>query len=292
MKYTGPIYRPPYEVDSLLLQVTVGCTHNKCTYCTMYKDVKFNIESDEQIERDLKEAKENYANVRRVFLVNGDAFVLPANRLKSIAQLIKKYFPLTQVITMYASINNIKTKTDEELVMLRNLGINDLWVGIETGNEETLRYMNKGFDLEESYKQLLRLNQANIRHIDIIIFGGAGKGKGLQNAKDTAKLINTSRPTGISITTLGTFGDSELAKDIKLGKFIPADELEILQEQKEFIKLVEVKNVKYLGIHGINTVRFDAVLPKEKQSSIDKINFAIESLDKDFLNSVPERHSI
>lgn len=291
MKYTGPTYRPPYEADSLLLQVTVGCTHNKCTFCTMYRDVKFAIESLEQIETDLQEAKQLYGNVNRVFLVNGDAFVLSANRLKPIAELIIKYFPDVNVITMYASINNIKSKTDEELEALSDLRINDLWVGTETGHEETLEYMNKGFSLKDSYEQLERLNKAGIRHIDILIFGGAGRGKGIENAIANAKLMNASKPMGISITTMGAFGDSQLAKDVEIGKFVPATELEVLEEQKTFIGLVKV-DTAYLGIHSINTVTFDAQLPRDRESAVKMVADAIERLDDDFLNSIPERYSI
>ncbi len=291
MKYTEPVYRPPYEADSLLLQVTAGCAHNKCTYCTMYKGVKFETESIEQIEKDLKEAKQIYGEVKRVFLVNGDAFVLSARRLKPVAEMIISYFPGVEVITMYASINNIKGKTDEELSELKELRIGDLWVGVETGHKETLEYMNKGFSLEDSYEQLERLNKAGMSHIDIIIFGGAGKGRGLQNAADTAKLINHSKPVGISITTMGAFGDSQLSKDVEKGIFEPATELEVLEEQKKFIELVEVESA-YLGIHSINTICFDAMLPRDREESVNKIKCAIENMDKNFLMSVPERHAI
>ena len=291
MKYTGPTYRPPYEANSLLLQVTVGCTHNKCTFCTMYKDVKFSIESIDQVEKDLQEAKKMYGDVKRVFLVNGDAFVLSARCLKPIAELIIRYFPGVEVITMYASINNIKTKTDRELEELRALRINDLWVGTETGHGETLDYMNKGFSLKDSYAQLERLNRAGIRHIDILIFGGAGRGKGIENATANAKLINASKPMGVSVTTMGAFGDSRLAADVETGKFVPATELEVLEEQKKMIELIDVDTV-YLGIHGINTVTFDARLPKDRERAIKMVDDAISRLDDELLNSVPERHSI
>ncbi len=193
---------------------------------------------------------------------------------------------------MYASINNIKGKTDEELLKLRELRINDLWIGVETGNKQTLNYMNKGFGLKDSYEQLERLNKAGIRHIDIIIFGGAGKGKGLQNAIDTAALINASKPTGIATTTMGAFGDSQLAKDVKTGKFIPATELEVLEEQKKFIEMITVENTAYLGRHAINTVSFDALLPEDREKAIRLINETIERCDEEFLNSVPQRQSI
>lgn len=291
MKYTGPTYRPPYEANSLLLQVTVGCTHNNCTFCTMYKDVKFSMESLEQIEKDLQEANEIYGDVKRVFLVNGDAFVLSARRLKPIAKLIIKYFPGVEVITMYASINNIKSKTDQELEELRDLRINDLWIGTETGHEETLEYMNKGFRLTDSYEQLGRLNTAGIRHIDILIFGGAGRGKGIENAIANAKLMNAAKPMGISITTMGSSGDSQLTKDVEMGKFVPATEQEVLEEQKKFIELITI-DTAYLGIHGINTVPFDATLPRDRKKAIKMVENAMEKLGDEFLNSVPERHSI
>lgn len=291
MNYTGPTYRPPYEANSLLLQVTVGCAHNKCVFCTMYKDIQFSIDPIEQIERDLQEAKLHYGNIKRVFLVNGDAFVLSARRLKPIAELIIKYFPDVEVITMYASISNVKSKTDEELRELRELRINDLWMGLESGNEDTLNYMNKGFDLSAAYEQLERLNKAGIRHIDIFIFGAGGRGKGIQNAIDNAKLINETKPMGVSITTMGAFGDSQLAKDVENGIFVPATELEVLEEQKKLIDLIEVETT-YLGIHGINTVTFDALLPKDRDKAIRKIDNVIEQLDDEFLNTVPRRHSI
>ena len=192
---------------------------------------------------------------------------------------------------MYASINNIKSKTDNELEELCALRINELWIGTETGHEQTLEYMNKGFSLKDSYEQLERLNKAGIRHIDILIFGGAGRGKGIENAIANAKLINTSKPMGVSTTTMGAFGDSRLAKDVEMGRFFPASELEVLEEQKKMIELIDIDTV-YLGIHGINTVTFDAMLPKDREKTIKIVNNAIEKLDSEFLNSIPERYSI
>lgn len=291
MKYTGPIYRPPYEAESLLLQVTVGCAHNKCTFCTMYRDVRFSMEKIEQIEKDLQEAQHLYGNVKRVFLVNGDAFVLSASRLKPIAELIIKYLPDVEVITMYASINNIKGKTDEELHELRELRINELWVGAETGPAATLEYLNKGFTLQDSYYQLEKLNKAGIRFLFGFMFGAAGSGKGLENVRATAKVINATKPMGIVPTSLGAFGESQLAKDVEKGIFEPASELEVLEEQQKLIELIEIETA-YMGIHGINTISFDAMLPRDKDQSIAKVNNAIKSLEHAFLNSVPERHSI
>ncbi|MCG8580522.1 MAG: radical SAM protein [Bacteroidales bacterium] len=291
MNYTGPVYRPPYEANTLLLEVTVGCAHNKCTFCTMYRDVKFSVAKEEQVERDLQEAQHLYPDVKRVFLVNGDAFVLSARRLKEIARKIHAYLPQVEIITMYASINNVKLKSDEELKQLAGLGIGNLWIGVETGLGEALDYLNKGADLADTELQLERLNKAGIRFFYGFMFGAAGKGRGIENAEANARLINKVKPVGIVPTTLNANEGTKLANDIAAGAFELATEREVLEEQMKTIELVDVPTY-YMGIHVINTVSFDAKLPNDKQAAIDRINYYMSKTGNASLDSVPERHSI
>lgn len=291
MKYTGPIYRPPYEADTLLLQVTVGCAHNKCTFCTMYRGVKFEVEQVDQIEKDLLEIQQFPGKIKRIFLVNGDAFVLKGKRLKEIAEKIHHYLPEIEKITMYASINNIKHKTDEELVELAKLGIGDLWVGVETGSGEALEYLNKGSSIEDAYEQLERLNKAGITFFYGFMFGAAGKSKGIENAAANAKLINKVKPLGIVPTTLSPNEGTQLAEDVASGTFEMATDREVLEEQKKTIELVNV-HTRYMGIHVINTLSFDAELPRDRQRAIDRVDYALVNMDTSVLDSVPVRHSI
>lgn len=291
MKYTGPVYRPPYEANTLLLQVTVGCAHNKCTFCTMYRDVRFQMESLEQVEKDLQEAQRVYGKVRRVFLVNGDAFVLKGKRLKAIAEKVYEYLPDVEKITMYASINNIKHKTDEDLAELAKLGIGDLWVGVETGHGQALEYLNKGATIEDAYEQLERLNKAGITFFYGFMFGAAGKGKGIENAEANAKLINQVKPMGIVPTTLSPNEGTKLAQDIASGTFKLATEREVLEEQKRTLELVDVPTY-YMGIHVINSVPFDAELPKGREGAIERVDHALTHTSEAVLDSVPVRHSI
>ncbi|WP_297086697.1 radical SAM protein [uncultured Draconibacterium sp.] len=291
MKFTGPIYRPPYEANTPLLQVTVGCAHNKCTFCTMYRDVRFSMEKLEQVEKDLQEARQLYKNVKRIFLVNGDAFVLSAGRLKPIAELIIRYFPEIETISMYASINNIKGKTDDELAELKRLKISDLWVGVETGHAQTLQFMKKGFSQEEAYAQLQRLNKAGISYMFGFMYGAAGSGKGIENAIETAKIINATKPKGVVPTTLGAFGESELANEVVNGNFTPATEQEVLEEQKKLIELIDIET-DYMGIHALNTVAFDAKFPRDKQAAVARIEHAMEHLSENYLSSIPKRNSV
>ena len=291
MNYRGPVYRPPYEARTLLLEVTVGCAHNKCTFCTMYRDVQFSVAKTGQIEQDLQEGKSLYPTVKRIFLVNGDAFVLSGKRLKDIANKIHHYLPQVEKISMYASINNIMHKSDEELAELAALGIADLWVGVETGLGDALDYLNKGASLADAEEQLERLNKAGITFFYGFMFGAAGKGRGIENAIANAKLINKVKPLGIVPTTLNANEGTKLAADIANGTFEMATEREVLEEQIKTIELIEVPTY-YMGIHIINSVSFDAQLPKDKASAIARINYVLKNKEDSVLDSVPVRHSI
>ena len=291
MHYEGPIYRPPVEADTLLLQVTVGCAHNKCTYCSMYKDVCFKMEPLSQIEEDLKEAKSIYGSLERIYLVNGDPFVLKADYLKDIALKIKEYFPECKTITMYASIQNIKSKTDEELVELQKLGINDLYVGVESGIDEVLANINKGHTLEEAKVQLERLNKANIGHRALLMLGVAGQGNGQVNAIETAKFLNETKPNLIWVGTLGVFEGTQMAKDVQEGKFVEATEIENLMELKTLINNIELENVPFYGVHTTNVIPVLGVLPRDKEKMLRQIDEGIEKLGADYLSTTFRRDS-
>ncbi len=278
MKYDGTTYRPPVECDSVLLQVTVGCAHNTCTFCNMYRDVAFSVESMEQIEKDLVEARGIYPNGERVFLVNGDAFVLKTEKLKAIAEMIHKYFPENKVITMYASIRNIKAKTDQELKELNACGINDLYVGVESGSDQVLAYINKGTTVEEAKTQLHRLNNAGINHLASLMIGVGGKGKGLENARLTAAFLNDTKPALIWIGTLALFSGTPMHGEMVSGHFSLASELEILQEEKELIERIGLYNVPVYGVHPTNAVPVKGVLPWDRQKMIETLDKGIERL--------------
>ena len=162
MNYTGMIYRPPMEANSVLLQVTTGCSHNKCAFCYMYHDIPFSVSPMEEVMADIDEAARIWAGAERVFLENGDAFCLSAERLKRIADAIHEKHPKVNTIAMYASIQNIRGKTDKELRMLHECGINDLNIGVESGLDVALERLNKGHTADEAIYELKRLNDAGI----------------------------------------------------------------------------------------------------------------------------------
>lgn len=292
MKYEGTTYRPPPEADTPLLQVTVGCAHNRCTFCGMYRDVSFRRIPMAQIESDLKELRGIFPRADRVFLVNGDAFVLKADLLKEIAAKVKNTFPECRTISMYASISNIRSKSDQDLIELKEAGINDLYVGVETGWDRIVEDINKGHTEDEARQQLERLNRVGIRHIASLMLGVAGKGKGLENARHTAAFLNHTRPVMIWIGTLAVFKGTELYEKMAEKTFIPPTEGEILEEEKALIQAIDLDDVMVYGVHPTNTVRVSGRLPKDRQAMIDAIDRGIGQLGAQALTRVFARTSL
>ena len=292
MQFEGTTYRPPLEADSMLLQVTVGCAHNRCRFCNMYRDVKFRMVEIEQIKKDILEARQIYPKAERVFLVNGDAFVLPTKRLKEIAQLIIESFPECRTISMYSSIRNIRGKSDTELRELKNLKIDDLYVGVESGSATVIKNINKGHTVDEAARQLQRLNNIGINHISNLMLGVAGHGKGLENARHTAAFLNQVHPKLIWVGTLAPFKGTELYQEIEAGEFVQATELEILLEEKELIRSLNLENTTFYGVHPTNTVRVSGRMPEKREQMLDTIDKSILQYGEEVLTKTFHRSSL
>ncbi|MBQ9624684.1 MAG: radical SAM protein [Clostridia bacterium] len=288
MRYTGTTYRPPLEASSLLLQVTSGCSHNKCNFCTMYKDVHFSVEPMEQIEEDLKEAAEFYPYVSRIFLENGDPFVLSAAKLLEIAALIHKYLHNIKTISMYASILNVSTKTDDELKQLREAGINDLNIGVENGNDEALAYMQKGYTADEAIKQLARLKNAGFDYGINVIFGGLGGKRYKECADDTAELLNKAQPAFIYTNTMHSEPGCSLHDDLLSGKFIESTVEEYLLEEEQLIEKLDLKNTTFMGVHPSNILPLRGKLPRDKELFLEKLESCRKRTKENILYAPPK----
>ena len=290
MKYTGITYRPPFEAGSLLLQVTSGCSHNKCAFCTMYRDVPFQVETMEQIEQDLDEVKVYAPHIKRVFLENGDPFVLSADKLEKIAVMIHEKLPRVETIAMYASIINVRTKTDEELKTLRRLGINELNIGVESGLDEVLTAMKKGYSGEEAVSELLRLKNAKMDFGLNIILGAAGAGKGPENAIATAKLVNKTQPYLIFTGTIHADPGCPLYEDIQSGAFVENTVEEYLEEEKIFLEHLQLEKCYYFGLHPSNIVTMEGWLGRDKEALLKHIDQKKKSLSSKQLIRRPARY--
>ena len=278
MNMTGIVYRPPYEANSLLLQVTLGCSHNKCTFCYMYPDVQFKVCPMEEVEADIEEATHYCPNVKRVFLEHGDAFVLSAEKLLKIADAIHRKLPRVETIAMYASIQNIKSKTDEELRQLRTAGIHGLDIGVESGLDAALTYMNKGHTAAEAREQLLRLTEAGMDYSFNAILGCGGAELWKENADATADLINAVQPHLLFIGSLHAEPGSRLYQDMRNGTFKECTIGQLLDEQERLIRRLDLKDTYYFGSHPSNIVPMQGSLPDQKQDMIEAVQETREQL--------------
>ena len=280
MKFTGLTYRPPFEANSLLLQVTRGCSHNSCAFCTMYRDTPFGEETLEQIQRDIDEAAQMNLNTHRAFLVNGDAFCLPASKLARVAEMMGEKLPQIRTIAMYASIRNIQEKKDEELRMLRRLGINELNIGVESGMDDVLDYMNKGYTAAEAKAELLRLKEAGFDYALNIIFGAAGSGRQREHAAQTVRLVNDTQPFLIFTGTVHTDPGCPLYDAVQEGSFMECTIGESLEEEELFIADLDLERCFYFGLHPSNVIQMQGWLPDDKEEMIAAVRKTREDMKR------------
>jgi radical SAM superfamily enzyme YgiQ (UPF0313 family) len=288
MNTTGIVYRPPFEANSLLLQVTTGCSHNKCTFCTMYHDVPFSMCPLEQVEADLDEAALFRPDVKRVFLEHGDPFTMPAERLLKIAELIHQKLPKVGTIAMYASIQNIRRKTDAELRRLRDAGINGLDIGVESGLDEALSMMNKGHTAQESIEQLQRLKKAGYDFTLNIILGCAGAELWRENAEATAAMINAVQPKQIFTGTLHAEPGCKLYGEMQSGAFRECTFRQLLDEQELLLSRLELEECYYFSSHPSNVMPMQGWLPKHKQDMLEAVR-EMRAYLADRLDEIPVR---
>lgn len=275
MVYEGQICRPPMEKSSFMLPVAVGCSYNLCTFCTLFKHLKYRQLPMEQIESELQRVKALEGNPKQIFLGDGNAFGLKTDYLLEILERIHFYFPQCSMVNMDATVTNISHKTDEELRQLKEAGVCRLYLGIETGLEDVLAFTKKDHTLEQAYTQIQRMQDAGMVFNAHIMTGIAGKGRGLENAEKTAEFFNRTHPERITNFSLFLHKAAPLYQDVVSGAFVPATELENLEEECRLLQLLDCGPVVYDGFHDFVTLRVRGTLPADKEKMIAKLDAAI-----------------
>jgi len=257
MHYTGPVYRHPLEASTPILEITYGCSWNKCVFCNMYEGVKFGASPMEHIEEDLQEMASVYPhNLRKITVANGDPFALSTKRLLEISDLIRKYFPEISVISCQSSIRNIMHKSQEELNQLYEAMYDDIYIGLESGCDDVLKLLNKGYDEKQAYETLEKLKNSKMRYIALLMGGAGGKKYREAHIMDTAKILSTYPPKMISIITTGIATGTKLAEMRDNGEFVQLTEREIIEDEIALIDALDVPgNVYFFGHHQNNVAR-------------------------------------
>jgi len=274
MKYEGMIIRPPSEADSLLLQVTVGCSHNKCTFCGAYKEKKFRIKSDPEIEEDIFEAS-RYRRVGKVFLCDGDALIIPQEKLKGILDKIKQNIKGLERIGVYANAKSILRKSVPDLEELKKAGLGIIYLGIESGNDDVLNNVRKGSDREKILAAGRRVKEAGIILSATVLLGIAGIEKSREHALDTAKLLTDMDPDFVGALTVMVIPGTPLYEEQKSGKFKLPDKFGLIAELGLIIANSNFTNCFFTSNHASNYLPVRARLPEEKEQVLNLIENVI-----------------
>lgn len=271
MRYEGSLYRPPSEAYSLIVQATIGCSHNKCTFCSMYKDKDFRIRSTEDIIKDFIIGRERYKQVKRIFIADGDALAIKTEELIKILSYIKNEFPECERVGIYGSPKSILNKSTKDLENLRSLGLGIIYLGVESGSEKILQSINKGVDIEQMIDAGQRVVASGIELSITLISGLGGKEDSLEHARESAKIINEINPHYVGLLTLMVEAGTLLYDDVKSGKFKLLTPEEVLLETKILVGDLNLSNCVFRSNHASNYVALKGTLPQDKDLIINQI---------------------
>ena len=275
MHYEGNCIRPPSEAYSILLQVTVGCSHNKCTFCGTYKDKRFRIKEDRIILSDILFASKYMKRQDRVFLMDGDALIIPQKRLMWILDRVREHLPWVRRVGAYANAKSIKMKTMEELTQLRENGLGILYLGVETGDAHLLKEIRKGTSAENLISMGRKVRKAGIKLSVTVLLGIAGRERSLEHARATGELLSAMDPNYVGALTVMLIPGTPLHEDFTSGKFELPDERGLLMELREMIVHTNLSRGLFFSNHASNYLPVKARLPKGKQQALDQIDGAL-----------------
>jgi radical SAM superfamily enzyme YgiQ (UPF0313 family) len=273
----GMVFRPPSEANSLILRVTIGCSHNACTFCSMYRDVQFRARPQEEIAVLIKKAARYYPEQRRVFLSDGNALVLKTERLLDTIRLLRESFPKLSRVTCYGGPKDILAKTPEELEALKAAGLSIIYLGMESGDNQVLKDICKGATDEEMIAAGRKVIASGTKLSVMVILGLGGKERTYEHALNTARVVSAINPTMLSALTLMLHEGTPLRAAADRGEFTPLSPYELLQELKQIIENIEVTApCIFRSNHVSNFLPLAGTLPKDKEQLLDDIDQVLE----------------
>lgn len=282
MHFASTIVRPPYEAYSAYLQVTSGCTHDACRFCTYYKDVPFTVSPLEEVEADVKELVPYQDRFDRIFLQGADPFVLTTDRLLAIAKIIHRYLPNVKTIAGYGRVDNVRNKTVEDLKKLRDAGCGGIVFGVETADDAVLKFMNKGYTKADIIEQLSKLDRAGLSYAVIVMTGIAGHGSHNKHIKETVDVLNQLHPERVLNSSLVVIPQTPLGKDVREGRFVEATEKETTGEVEYMIRNLHGPLV-FDSVNASSSTPVMGRLPEDREELLKEVGGIFEEYGEDGL---------
>ena len=266
MRYEGNIYRPPSEAMSLIVQVTIGCAHNKCTFCLMFKDKKFRVRDVAEVKEDLAEARRMYGYIEKIFLADGDALCLSMPKLEDIIGYINELFTETKSINIYASPKDVLAKSQQDLERLHALGVKILYIGAESGNDKILKNIKKGATRDEIIEAVRKTESSGIKASVTFIQGLGGEAMYRDHAIDTGTMISAMEPSFVGLLTLMLDDAAEITADIREGRLKLLSPMQVCEETLLMLENINLtKECIFRSNHASNYVPLAGTLPQDKE---------------------------
>lgn len=274
MHYEGNMIRPPSEANSILLQATVGCSHNKCTFCGAYKGERFKIKPDEIIMADIAYAARHFRHIRRLFICDGDALIIPQKRLLNILMEIEKQLPWVTRVGVYANHKSIDMKSPEELRELKAHGLGIAYMGLESGDDATLSAVNKGADAAKMIRMGRKIREAGVRLSITVLLGLAGPDRSEAHARETGRVLTAIDPEYVGALSLMLIPGTPMHEDAENGKFRMIAPREMLRELRTIIDYTDMTGLFHAN-HASNYLPIKARLPRDKEKTLAMIDQAL-----------------
>ncbi|MGO8880487.1 MAG: radical SAM protein [Desulfomonilaceae bacterium] len=282
MRYIGNVYRPPSEAESLIIQVTLGCSHNKCSFCGSYLDKHFSVRNIKEITEDLAESTE-MGPVRRIFLADGDALCIPQKRLTEIMELVNRFHPEAERIGVYASAKDILRKSTDDLKQLKKLKLGIIYLGVETGDEKLLTKICKGSDYKQLVEAGLRVKEAGIELSVTVLLGIGGIEGSIDHAQGTAKILSDMDPDYVGALSVILVPGTPLHEEFSRGAFKLPDPFGLIEELRIIIAESSFTNCVFRSNHASNYLPVRATLPRDKGKILSAIDSVLNSRDSRML---------
>lgn len=274
MHYEGKIYRPWTEANSVLIQTTLGCSMNHCTFCNMFSDKRFRIRDIDDIFQDIESARRLYPHVESIFLIDGNVMAARTDFLLKIFEKIKATFPECQKISLYSGLNDLRRKSPSELKELKHAGLSMAYAGLESGDRIVLERIKKRMTPEQALEGMALAKEAGIEMLLSFIFGLGGREHSKEHIVETTKLLNLMQPEQIAPMALAIQPGTELEQEVNRGEFILPTPLQILEEERYLLENLDFETM-YWGDHGNNIVSLKGMLPTYQKQFLGQVNNAI-----------------
>lgn len=279
MQYEGPLYRPPSEADSLILQATIGCSYNRCTFCAMYRHKRFRVRSIDELRTEITWARERLGDVRKVFLADGDALVAKASYLGQILEALREAFPSLRRVSTYASPQSIQIRTVDEMRALREAGLTLYYLGIESGHDEVLSRLEKGVDAEAMITCGRKVHEAGVRLSTMILLGAGGRSLSRAHARESARVVNAIQPRFVSTLVMTPVDDTPLGEQDRKGEVDHLEPIELAGELRTFLAELDLRSTIFRSNHASNYLALAGTLPKDRRRLIAALDAVLADPD-------------